>query len=117
MIKKTPSNLIQFASETILNSKAKKIVLSGPSGFLGSRVLNSIIEAQQLRIHHKQDPGEVILLSANPGNLMRRLQLKYGNEKMKTIRASRVDYFTQHNKNIWRDQLGSLGIVMHLKHH
>lgn len=43
--------------------------------------------------------------------MMNRLNKKYGDEKMKTLRASRVDYFTQHEVDTWRDQLGSLGNV------
>lgn len=61
-----------------------------------------------------QEAGEVILLSSSPGNLMRRLKCRYGEEgkhdKMRTIRASRVDYYTQHCASTWRDQLGSLGL-------
>jgi hypothetical protein len=41
---------------------------------------------------------------------MRRLSEKYGIEAMKTIRASRVDYYTQHDVNTWMDHLGSLSL-------
>ena len=99
----------------VLESKARKIVLSGPSGFLGSHVLDAILEVHQLRKENALDPGEVILLSSSPGNMMKRLQAKYGPDKMKTIRASRVDYFSQHQVDPWRDQLGSLGKYRLLK--
>jgi len=46
------------------------------------------------------DPGEVVLLSYNPGKLMEQLVRKYGREKLRTIRASRVDYYTQHDHGI-----------------
>ena len=53
-------------------------------------------------------------MSSSPGNLMKRLHRRYGAkgklEKMETIRASRVDYHTQHSASTWRDQLGSLGL-------
>lgn len=39
---------------------------------------------------------------------MERLAVKY-QTRTKTIRASRVDYFTQHSANEWVDQLGALG--------
>lgn len=100
----------EFTKSILLNSRPKRIVLSGPSGFLGKNVLDSILEVHALRKSYKLNPGEVILLSASPGNLMHRLQNKYGMEKLKTMRASRVDYFTQHDINTWRDHLGSLGL-------
>ena len=87
----------------------KRIVLSGPSGFLGSHVLDSILDIHDHRKQRGIEPGEVVLLSSSPGNMMKRLQSKYGLERMRTIRASRVDYFTQHETNTWRDHLGSLG--------
>lgn len=93
----------------LLESPAKKVVLSGPSGFLGSHVLDSIVEVHALRKEKGLDPGEVILLSGSPGNLMKRLSKKYGPQSMRSIRASRVDYFLQHDSDTWRDQLGSLG--------
>ena len=98
------------AQASLLSSSPKKIVLSGPSGFLGKRVLDSILDVHRTRKLNKLDPGEVILLSSSPGTMMRRLQAKYGQEKMRTIRASRVDYFTQHDTNTWMDHLGSLGV-------
>jgi hypothetical protein len=39
---------------------------------------------------------------------MRKLSEKYGPARMKTLRASRVDYYTQHDVKTWRDHLGSL---------
>jgi hypothetical protein len=98
-----------FAKHALLNASSKKIMLSGPSGFLGSRVLDSILQVHQLRKDNCLDPGEVILLSSSPGRLMERLYKKYGPNKMKTVRASRVDYYKQHDVDTWIDQLGSLG--------
>lgn len=100
----------EITSKALLECAPKKIVLSGPSGFLGGRVLDSILDVHTIRKSNGEDPGEVILMSANPGNLMTRLTKKYGLDKMKTIRASRVDYYTQHDVDTWRDHLGSLGI-------
>ena len=42
-------------------------------------------------------PGEVVLLSYSPGKLMRNLEKKFGQERMRNVRASRVDYYTQHD--------------------
>lgn len=97
------------AIAAVLDCAPKKIVLSGPSGFLGAHVLDSILEVHRARKANNLDPGEVILMSSSPGNMMKRLQKKYGEDKMKTIRASRVDYFQQHEVDTWRDHLGSLG--------
>ena len=94
---------------SVLECAPKKVVLSGPSGFLGAHVLDSILEVHAVRQANGLEPGEVILMSSSPGHMMNRLSKKYGDEKMKTIRASRVDYFTQHEVDTWRDQLGSLG--------
>lgn len=98
------------AMKSLLNAPSKKIILSGPSGFLGNRVFQSILQVHQLRKENGLDPGEVILLSGSPGKLMQRLYTKYGTIIMKTVRASRVDYATQHDVNIWTDHLGSLGV-------
>ncbi len=98
-----------YARNALLNATSKKIMLSGPSGFLGSRVLDCILQVHQLRKSHGLDPGEVVLLSSSPGRLMERLYKKYGSDKMKTVRASRVDYYKQHDVDTWIDQLGSLG--------
>lgn len=98
------------AKEIILNSPAKTVLLSGPSGFLGSRVFESILHAHMMREEAGVEPGEVILLSGSPGRLMGKLYEKYGTEKMKTVRASRVDYFKQHDTETWIDHLGSLGM-------
>lgn len=43
------SLFISQAGKILLNSSPKKVVLSGPSGFLGSRVLDYLIEAHQHR--------------------------------------------------------------------
>lgn len=88
----------------------KRVVLSGPSGFLGTRVLDYILQLHADRLACKLPPGEVVLLSSSPGKLMHRLSKKYGQETMKTIRASRVDYYTQHDVNMWLDHLGSLSL-------
>lgn len=100
------------AKEIILNSPAKTVLLSGPSGFLGSRVFESILHAQMMRADAGLNPGEVILLSGSPGKLMGRLYDKYGADKMKTVRASRVDYYSQHNTETWIDHIGSLGMSL-----
>ena len=76
----------------------KRIVLSGPSGFLGQRVLDCIMNVHSDRLDHGLKPGEVILLSSSPGRLMERLSRKYPPNVMRTIRASRVDYYVQHDK-------------------
>ena len=120
--------MIAHGGQKILSSRPKRIVLSGPSGFLGSRVLDSILvcrykyavyyvelfcSPQAGHAYRKEEnlpPGEVVLMSSSPGNLMRRLKRRYGRETMATIRASRVDYYTQHSAATWRDQLGSLGL-------
>ena len=88
----------------------KRIVLSGPSGFLGQRVLACLLKVHTDRLNHGLKPGEVVLLSSSPGRLMERLSLKYGASVMRTIRASRVDYYTQHDEVMWTDQLLSLGL-------
>lgn len=99
-----------ISRQSLLDTAAKKIVLSGPSGFLGSRVLDSILDVHGFRQEHGIPPGEVILLSGSPGKLMERLYRRYGAARMKTVRASRVDYHTQHDVESWIDQLGSLGM-------
>ncbi|CAM9160333.1 unnamed protein product, partial [Ectocarpus fasciculatus] len=102
--------MIAHGGQKILSARPKRIVLSGPSGFLGSRVLDSILAGHAYRKEENLPPGEVVLMSSSPGNLMRRLKRRYGRETMATIRASRVDYYTQHSASTWRDQLGSLGL-------
>jgi hypothetical protein len=104
------SNLLCGKStEKILNAPPKTILLSGPSGFLGSRVLTSILEAHEMRKQAGVRSGEVILLSSSPGKLMGRLYEKYGPEQMQSVRATRVDYYKQHDVETWIDHLGSLG--------
>jgi hypothetical protein len=41
---------------------------------------------------------------------MARLSDKYGEENLRSVRASRVDYYEQHDVDAWVDQLGSLGV-------
>lgn len=94
----------------LLEQPAKQIVLSGPSGFLGSRTLRSLLEIHEERRSRGLEPGEIILLSSSPGNLMRFLGNKYSVEQMKQIRATRVSYFNQHKKGTWIDQLGALSV-------
>jgi hypothetical protein len=92
-----PKKLVTFCKEKLLREPAKRVVISGPSGFLGSRVVWSALDVHALRQEHGLPPGEIVLLSASPGKLMDALVKKYGRETMKTIRASRVDYRTQHD--------------------
>ncbi len=106
---KRSSWLHSLSKRVTLNDVPKKFILSGPSGFLGKRVLKSIIDFQHFRREHGLEPGELVLLSASPGNLMNRLSKQYP-ESMSSIRASRVDYFAQHEVDMWIDHLGSLGL-------
>ena len=98
-----------YTAKKVLNASPKRVVLSGPSGFVGSRVLDELILNHQMRLKYGVEPGEIVLLSANPGSLMKRLAKRYGEEKMRTLRASRVDYYTQHSRDVWIDHLGALG--------
>ena len=102
--------LLTLAGQAIREAPPKQIALSGPAGFLGSRVLGCILDAHDYRRAHGLEPGEVVLLSSSPGNLMSRLTNQYGNRRMATVRATRVDYYFQHDLDSWRDQLGSLGM-------
>lgn len=102
--------LLQHAAEVLRDATPKQIALSGPAGFLGSRVLSSILDAHDYRRSLGLEPGEVVLLSSSPGNLMSRLIHKHGYERMSSVRATRVDYYFQHDLDSWRDQLGSLGM-------
>lgn len=102
--------LLQHALEVLRDAIPKQIALSGPAGFLGSRVLSSILDAHDYRRSLGLEPGEVVLLSSSPGNLMSRLISKHGYERMASVRATRVDYYFQHDLDSWRDQLGSLGM-------
>ena len=36
---------------------------------------------------------------------------RYGRNKMQFIRASRVDLYTQHSVDMWKDNLASLGFI------
>jgi nucleoside-diphosphate-sugar epimerase len=100
----------KFISSTILSLKPKKVIMSGPSGFLGSRVFKFILDIHDLRISNGLPPGELILLSSSPGTLMHRLYQQHGATRMKSVRASRVDYYSQHSAKVWRDHMGSLGL-------
>ena len=102
--------LVEKIGDELLDMKPKKIVLSGPSGFLGSRVLNSLLSVQAFRKKYALDPGEIILLSSGPGRLMSHLTERYTRSTLSHVRASRVDYYTQHDVDTWRDHLGSLGL-------
>ena len=46
---------------------AKKVVISGPSGFLGSQVVDYFTEFNLYRQEHNLEPNEIILLSSSPG--------------------------------------------------
>jgi nucleoside-diphosphate-sugar epimerase len=102
--------LVEKVGDSLLDMKPKRIVLSGPSGFLGDRVLNSILSVQSHRRKYALDPGEIILLSSGPGRLMSQLTKRYNKSTLSNVRASRVDYYTQHDVGMWRDHLGSLGL-------
>lgn len=41
---------------------------------------------------------------------MLRLSGIYGSQTMRTVRASRVDYYSQHDVSTWMDHLGSLSL-------
>ena len=76
------STFLRLASPLLRKEKPKKIVISGPSGFLGSRVLKAILDIHQDRINHGLNPGEICLLSSSPGKLMEKLTLLLGKEKV-----------------------------------
>lgn len=104
------SKFIALTCDVMRAMPPKRIVLSGPSGFLGGRVLECILRVHKDRLNNGLNPGEVVLLSSSPGRLMERLSIKYGVSLMRTVRASRIDYYTQHDTRIWQDQLLSLGL-------
>ena len=97
----------------ILNATPKRIVMSGPSGFLGRRVVDELMRLHSLRREHGLEPGTLILLSGSPGRLMQRLAPRYSSSeqrgKIPNLRASRVDYYTQHDVEEWINHLGSIG--------
>lgn len=62
------------------------MAISGPAGFLGSRVVDNILDVHEHRQAAGHEPGELLLLSSSPGHLMERLTRKYGAERMKTVR-------------------------------
>ena len=53
----------------VMLSVAKTIVLSGPSGFLGSRVLDQLLLFHEQRKLANLPTGQIILLSSSPGTL------------------------------------------------
>eukprot|EP00961_Rhodomonas_salina_P076025 1020763-Rhodomonas_salina.1 len=73
-----------LAQNILLQQSPKRVVLSGPSGFVGQRVLDSILEGHAFREMHGQEPGELVLLSSKPGTLMGRLYGEYGAARMRT---------------------------------
>jgi phosphoglycolate phosphatase-like HAD superfamily hydrolase len=73
-------------------------------------VVQSILQVHQFRKDHGLNPGELVILSSRPGRLMEKLVKEHGLSKMSTVRASRVDYYTQHDIETWIDNLGSLGL-------
>ena len=105
------SQLVKTAGAKLLDARPKMIALSGPGGFLGARVLDAVLDAHDYRRAHGLESGEALLLSASPGNLMSRLTKQYGAERLRGVRASRVDYYYQHDVDSWQDQLGSLGMA------
>ena len=96
--------------DRLLQAEAKTIVLSGPSGYVGKRVLNFLLHLQQARLEQGRSAGKIVLLSSSPGNLMRRLYEQYGKSMMLNCAASRADYYTNHDVDTWVDHLGSLGL-------
>lgn len=106
----TKSIRYEYAKEKLLEAKPKRVCLSGPSGFLGSRVFEHTLQIHELRRQYGLETGEIILLSSSPGRLMSKLYTTYGSKLMETVRASRVDYYTQHDERVWRDHLGSLNL-------
>ena len=56
------SPLLRFASAALLEAPPKQIALSGPAGFLGSRVLQSVLDAHEHRRDHGLEPGEVVVV-------------------------------------------------------
>ncbi len=107
---KQTSSLVLYSGKSLLDEPPRKIVLSGPSGFLGQRVLKSVLEVHDYRRQHSLNPGELVVLSSSPGRLMEKLLREHGTVCMSTVRASRVDYYTQHDAETWIDHLGSLGL-------
>ena len=54
----------EYSKKRLLETPARKIALSGPSGFLGSRVLDDILWVHECREQEGLPPGEVVLLSS-----------------------------------------------------
>lgn len=99
-----------MAYELLNKVSPKNVVLSGPSGYLGKRVLHELLCIQEQRIQLGLQPGKLVLMSSSPGTLMSRLYDKYGKDKMSHVASTRVDFYTQHNPDTWVDHLGSLGL-------
>jgi len=53
------SSLIKNAGTLLQEGYPKRIILSGPSGFLGQRVLECILKVHQHRMKQGIKPGEV----------------------------------------------------------
>lgn len=96
--------------KNVLRGLEKNVVLSGPSGFLGGRVLSELLSCQQQRLSLGLEPGKIILMSSSPGTLMQKLYTRFGRDKMMHVAATRVDFYTQHSVETWVDHLGSLGL-------
>lgn len=105
------SQLFSLAASKLLEARPKQIALSGPSGFLGTQVLDNILDIFLYRAQNGVEPGKICLLSSSPGRLMKNLCARYGRNKMQFIRASRVDLYTQHSVDMWKDNLASLGFI------
>ena len=52
--------LIKHAGEQLLYSRPKTIALSGPAGFLGSNVVDAILDAHEFRRANGLDPGDKV---------------------------------------------------------
>ena len=105
----TIQKFIGNIGEKLLAEGPRRILISGPSGFVGSRLVDTIVALHRYRLDNGCDPGEIILLSASPGKLMNRLSKRYGVDGLRTIKASRADYYSQHDQSTWLHHLGSLG--------
>lgn len=103
------NKFIEIIGPKILLEQPKKILISGPSGFVGSRLVDTLVAIHKYRSQNGVEPGELILLSASPGKLMNRLSKRYGVDGLKSIKASRADYYSQHDITTWTHHLGSLG--------
>ena len=55
--RKCVSPLLRFASAALLDAPPKQIALSGPAGFLGSRVLQSVLDVRERSSLHRFSSG------------------------------------------------------------